>query len=62
MKVVIEFECNNDAFKQWFEHEVSCLLSSASVALSDMRQAGIFEEIALRDTNGNTVGKVSVTL
>ena len=70
MKCVIEFDMNNDAFDGFPEVEAGRLLDQARLHLGVMLQdSGLKKELnnkqqislALIDSNGNTVGTVSLT-
>jgi hypothetical protein len=60
MKVKIEFDCDNAAFADDFEFEVYAIMRRCADQVlysRHQREAGTH---AVKDTNGNTVGKVSL--
>lgn len=67
MKVSIELETENDAFKGDFEGELGRVLRRAKAMIEHIAALEGAEEgeeltFKLKDTNGNTVGLLEVTL
>lgn len=62
MKVTIEFNVDNDAFKDDFAGEVQRILKKANRELGECDQENAFDAdgIRLQDSNGNTVGVLRV--
>ena len=60
MKITITIECDNEAFKPDPSDEVRAILTEmmAAARYADFRT---LDGRKLRDSNGNTVGKIAVT-
>ena len=61
MKVRIEFETDNAAFEDDFDGEVAFVFERARAHTLETLTHGRPTEHPLRDSNGNTIGKVEVT-
>ena len=56
MKIIIEFNTDNSAFKESFEYQVNKILDNVKIAITADNLSGK----NIRDFNGNTIGNFKV--